>query len=430
MRYLYRATTYAFSTSETEAGPIILTHNIIGDKDVGAIQEIVDSIVVSAAQNAPATITETDWRVAGVSQATTQTYSLSEGDMTLGLEIAVTAADSASSTTQAFSVVGPTVLPIYSSAPKFNGIFEVGETVTLSASDVEADEVEYRFLVDSEIVSNVSVYVIQPSDAGKLLTGETRARNRNGDWTIWQTATGEAIASATGNNSYVENGIVFDGASYLVQAGPFGAESKTLFGMVSFIPNTNDGHDLLGVDGANSFISTGAGLRLRWNRFPSNNFSSVDSQGYAVGDRIHALFSIAPDDIGNPVYQVTFWDEAGQAWQNFTVTDNDTYADLGFTATSLWTLGARTNGARNFNGTLFRLAVWTGQDVPDITDNAVRETLIVGDNSAIADPAISTAAYGTPIVDVYGTASEANALTINKGSLGAFTSKTGTFTDA
>lgn len=76
---------------------------------------------------------------------------------------------------------------------------------------------------------------------------------------------------------------------------------------------------------------------------------------------------------------------------------------------------------------VYRTALWIGITAPDVIgSSSVRDNFFNSSTLACVDPAISVAAYGTPIFDFYGAASVWNAGT-NQGSGGNFTSS-GSFT--
>jgi hypothetical protein len=75
---------------------------------------------------------------------------------------------------------------------------------------------------------------------------------------------------------------------------------------------------------------------------------------------------------------------------------------------------------------LYRFGLWAGIAIPDITQAAVQANFSIAGTGVTEAPATSVAAYGTPIVDIYGPTADYNAL-VNNGSAGNFSSKTGTY---
>lgn len=223
-----------------------------------------------------------------------------------------------------------------------------------------------------------------------------------------------------GGSSFIENSVIFGGSADLNKTSDLGTDSKTvlIFASLNFT-NTASATEVIFAQSASYALYRDSIGRLEafWN-------PSVDllTSAHTAAERMNILVAIDADATS----RLWLWTASSPSWASAATDASGGGANFDHTIGTFF-IGTSGSGANRLSASVHRVAAWTGITVPDITDSAVRAKFADATTGVIVDPATSVAAYGTPRVDVYGPASEYNALT-NHGAAGDFTSKSGTFT--
>lgn len=236
--------------------------------------------------------------------------------------------------------------------------------------------------------------------------------------------------------AYTPNGIVFvntGGGRWISRTGGYAAaNSDTMFVHLCFRP-TAFGPDHL-VSSVNeslriSYSATGLGARIE---SPTNTLIStidiVPSPSFVVGDTINVLYSV---DVRSSL-------GATSGRRSIHINVNGT-TDYSSNATNLSTaelidmvqnifFGASPANFNPVDAIYYRLAIWENLTVPDITDSAVRAQFYGALGAPKAIGSANALIGKSPTIKLAETAANVNAL-VNEGTLSAFTSKSGTFTE-
>ncbi|MEM9973187.1 MAG: hypothetical protein AAF771_03335 [Pseudomonadota bacterium] len=233
-----------------------------------------------------------------------------------------------------------------------------------------------------------------------------------------------ALIDVTPTASYSEAPFVADGGDYLTGPGRIADAGSFLF-FASYRPTTTGRKSLLSVNGINGAFYTWDGLVPRFACATDAGFLLLAGPGAASHTRLHLLMRGFADS-GSFIVEGTVWNGADDAWSSvFSTSVPGSTVQLETGTTEDYRILQRSGSTNHgFIGDAYRIAFWTGT-APDISLGSVREAF--ADGGAIVDPAISTSAFGIPIIDAYGPAARMNAGT-NAGSDGAF-SVAGSFED-
>lgn len=178
--------------------------------------------------------------------------------------------------------------------------------------------------------------------------------------------------------------------------------------------------------GANEYYMAANGIANRFRRSSDGRLSTlwgaaalgaVSSTGAPVaGERVNVLAVLDADATSRMVQ----WTETNR-W--YTVFEDTTSGGVVFDFTlGSFSIGAsdQASAANFLSADVARIALWLGV-APDLRDINVRSKFSSNLSGDIVDPSVSNTAYGTPVVDFRGPASEWNNLASNnKGSGGAF----------
>jgi hypothetical protein len=232
--------------------------------------------------------------------------------------------------------------------------------------------------------------------------------------------------------SFTENFVVFDGTNdYLSRASDFdgAADSKTalLFLSVDFAGTAAANEYLLSCDAANNFIrrDSGGQIDVGWEDTAGAANILLGSTDTYGAERCNILIALDADATS----RMYVWSESAGAWSAEGTDVAGGGNNLEFTPGLLAFL-AFSSGVAKFNGGCARIAMWQGITVPDITSSAVRDTFADASTGVLVDPATSVAAYGTPILDMYGDADFWNTDDDNNNGSGGGLTMNGTVVDA
>lgn len=208
--------------------------------------------------------------------------------------------------------------------------------------------------------------------------------------------------SSSLSSGFAEIGANFDGAADALIRGAdlTGASNGTslmFFASVAFDDAVNAANENLLHASASHII----------RRLPADQTISVVLDGptdvattNTVGaERLHFLYTADTSGSGNiRVYMYTptigSWsEEINQAEGSSTI--DHTQADWAISSNIIASAGW-------LDGTLYRVAYWQNISLPDITSASVRNNFVNPAIWKLVDPAISQAAYGTPIFDFWG----------------------------
>jgi hypothetical protein len=238
--------------------------------------------------------------------------------------------------------------------------------------------------------------------------------------------------------AYTPNGIVFVTGREVKRTGGFAAANgDTMLIHACFRPTVLSPAGFLMNSIGNALrlalTTTGAGIFHRVENASGGTIVSdrttAISPAYVVGDVINVLLTL---DVRSALGT-----NLGQYRNHINVNGTLDYTD---SVTTLATnalidmvadlvIGRSEGGFNPTNADVFRLAVWTGITVPDITNSAIRAQFYDAADGAPKAIAAANALIGaSPTIKLAETAAGVNALT-NDGTLSAFTSKVGTFTD-
>jgi hypothetical protein len=240
------------------------------------------------------------------------------------------------------------------------------------------------------------------------------------------------------NTSYVPNAIVFNGTnSQLVKSdGIADTNSDTLFGHFCVRLNATTQQYV--------FASTGDDFRLSFaattlapalvcrntanTSLGNPSFPGGGAPSITTGTIVHVL---TQHDVRSSLgatgglVRMAVWHGGTVYVTNFA--GSVTTAALIDLATSL-TVGSSTGSSNRLNGDVFRAALWAGVTIPDITNPTVQANFWQSDGTPRPVSLANTLLGASPVTMLAETAADANAL-VNPGTSGAFTSKTGTFTE-
>lgn len=244
--------------------------------------------------------------------------------------------------------------------------------------------------------------------------------------TTYEVDTGDGtLRDVTPTASFTEAPVLADGGDFLTGPGRIADASSFLF-FASYRPTTTGRKALLSFNGINAAVYSWDGLVPRFACNTDADFLLLAGPGAASHTRLHLLMR-GYEDSGNMVVEGTVWRETEAAWSAiFTQSVPGSTFEFETGTNEDYRVFQRSNStSHGLIGEAYRVAFWAGI-APDISLTSVREAFAEG--TAMLDPALSAAAYGTPIIDAYGPAARLNAGT-NGGSGGAF-AVTGSFEDA
>jgi hypothetical protein len=225
---------------------------------------------------------------------------------------------------------------------------------------------------------------------------------------------------------FVERGVAFDGASYLVRGADLGPDSEGVIFFASLIPAQAGRFGLLQQGHAQDLYLWDGSARVKVVS-PTGATYIVNSRTLPVGERVHIIGGLVLQDDGAKRLEVWSRFPGDADWVLDNSSGRNLSVDLSFGS---FVVGARNPPIHNyFLGTIFRIACWGGDALPDIGQASVRAAFLTADGKALADPAVSRAMFGTPLVDVYGPASDYRA-GLNHGAAGNFDTIVGQFSDA
>ncbi len=427
---------YSFDIADLNAGPVNLAPPIfINDIDIGQTLSFGQSLWVGNSQDSDISIAP-EWRVGGVPQSTAESYTIVDGDPTQGITLNLTGTNSAGARNLEVVILPPIEVPVYSEAPEITGILEPGETVSLSAGIVTADEIEYRWMADGSSIAGADspTLILTPDLVGKTLSGESRARRTGGDWSAWQGATGSGLVAGNPTAAYVEQAVTVSRGTYIELRNAAGAAvslapaTPHFMAFVSVAPDSVTRQTVLSWHNQDGRIDlwTGTPALMRTSiRAGDDVLSAVGSQQYSAEDRVSMLLATYPNGPDLDIVGYTW--RSGEADWSQTISNSITdEIDLAFL--SPFNIFARNSGTQEFGGTAYRVAAWAGTAMPDIRQQAVRDNFMLTSTQG-TDPALSHGAYGQPLVDLYGNASSWNDL-MHYGSLTGLVKLGGDFTDA
>ena len=225
-------------------------------------------------------------------------------------------------------------------------------------------------------------------------------------------------ATGGGGGGYAENGVTFDGASWMTKSSNLaGSDGKTALIFVSVAFSSAYGGFtafLLSQEGGNSGIYRHAALSgatgSQWRNVTPATLITMNGGTVIGAERANFLISLDADNTSKHcVWRTGGWlDEADDAAGGG--------VDLEFTISgSQVAIGSR-EGIYPFSGLMYRAVMWTGVTAPDAHDATTRNYFCDSSTGALVDPATSQGVYGQALFDFYGTASEWNATTANHGS--------------
>lgn len=257
-------------------------------------------------------------------------------------------------------------------------------------------------------------YVVTPADITEGLRFEQTVTNAAGSETI-QTV----VLEPTPVSIFTENGVKFNSARLLRNTDLAPANSQSVFYFVSLLPYSISRQGILRQDGVSHGVDIWEG-QFRFRVPGATGFTRF----MTVKQRTNVLAIATPN--GSNTTVKTYSRFAGEDDWNLDSTVSGTgTVDLTFDHFAV--SGAPNNTNQKLNAVVYRIACWSGV-TPDASDKTVREQFLKADGT-LEDPAVSRAAYGTPLVDLYGKAGD-YAKGINNGSAGNFDLVEGTFTDA
>lgn len=269
------------------------------------------------------------------------------------------------------------------------------------------------------IAAGVTYTLSSPADDGRKIDYTEIADNVAG-----QTIGTEVVAQA----GFAETGVVFDGTNDLLTVG---RQASADASSVLFFANFTVGE--LGrtqsVFFADFEFSVGLGSNNVLGVLVRNTAGTIVMNSgspaltVALNDRVSVLFECTRNGASRLATKVN-----SGSW----VTRRDTTiadVDLDLDSTQFYIAGD-SNASRRLNGTVYRVAVWSGITVPDVTSATVQDYFVNSGNSLV-DPSVSEAQYGTALEDWYGNAAAWNAGTAQNGSnTGGTITMTGAVTDA
>lgn len=226
-------------------------------------------------------------------------------------------------------------------------------------------------------------------------------------------------------STFTEQATNCDGSSYLQRLSASWTDPDDLMFFFSGEPDniTSNRFIVQGSAQRRVRIENPGDFASRWSDGTGSTLALSMSQSSiinAVGDRINVLirFNASGIDRGDQ----SLWDSNSGTWSNFGdgslsgdgELDNDTTLNVFHSA-----------GGSIYDGTCYRIAAF--EAAPDVSTATVRDNFADATTGVLVDPAVSHAAYGTPIFDFYTTAAF-NAAVPDAGSLNTGWTKTGTFT--
>lgn len=247
---------------------------------------------------------------------------------------------------------------------------------------------------------------------------ELRAHNTNG-----QSDTSDVKSETPTSTSYTESGVIADGVNdYLSKSFPTGLSDGSLlfFASLSFTNTASASEYVIELTSTQFLVRrTATGEIQVFLEDASNNrlIDGVSSTVQVGAERCNILIGYTPSG----VTQFYVWEPDGgveavintsSGSANWAHTNNG-YAVCRRVSTAGW-----------LSATMYRVALWPGSvTVPDLSSSTVRDNFYNSTTGALADPAISRSAYGTPVFDIYGDA------TVWNGNPDGLTSN-GSFVDA
>ena len=246
--------------------------------------------------------------------------------------------------------------------------------------------------------------------------------------TVYEVDTGDGtLTEVTPTSGFAEAAVTADGSAY-VQSGITIPDTDAFLFFASYVPSANGRMALLSLAGVTGSIHSwdgASGPSLRSYIRSDGGALIHTGPSIAAGTRIHALIR-GYESGGDMIVDVELWDSVSGTWASLgSETRGGTVFEFTTGMSAPYRLFERNdNTGQGFNGDLYRAVMWTGTG-PDISQSAVRD--LFTDSAAIADPALSVAAYGTPVFDLYGPAARFNAPT-SAGSDASLTTQ-GTFSD-
>lgn len=225
------------------------------------------------------------------------------------------------------------------------------------------------------------------------------------------------VATVVTVASYDEVGATGNKAASLTGAANFAAEAQTALIALSFdyTQVNNASGTLLNISGSSLKVSFAAQeIRTQvWNATHSRIINQ-DTAPLSAGDRVNVLIALNSNGTSTFVMSVN-----GGAWSTeWTKLCSDTAFSLDG---SLGVVSA-SNGSEKAPVIHYRTAIWTGITLPDVTSTAVQALFF--NNGTSVDPATAVAAYGTPVIDLYGDAEALNT-GVHNGTYNSGTALTG-----
>lgn len=245
-----------------------------------------------------------------------------------------------------------------------------------------------------------------------------------GDLTLIELHDGVAVHSSaafavTGPvSSYTEVGATNNKAVNLFGTGAIGANSATALICLSFTyTRVTNGNGVLFQTAGGITCAFGANT-LRTRVSGSTGVLRINSDTKIIGqnERANALIAVDFNGVSRCYLQI-----GNGAWvEEWTVDQTGEDRLVGHDGAGVGVMGEADGAGGRCPVIHYRTAVWTGIPLPDLAQSAVRDAFFSG--GATVDPATAIAAYGTPAIDVYGTAATLNGATGgNSGSYGNLT---------